>query len=91
MPESIEKKAVQIALAAVDRNKQLKDVAQFLKHEMDKNFPASGKATEGVYHCVVGKSFSSKFTERSQGQPCRVTAQSSRSHTTVMLFGQHSN
>lgn len=60
MPETTEKTAVQIALAAVDRHKQLKDIAQFLKHEMDKKFPASGKATEGVYHCVVGKSFASE-------------------------------
>lgn len=54
-----EKHAVLVATAAVDKHKQLKDVAQFIKHEMDKKFPAA-KATEGVYHCVVGKSFASK-------------------------------
>jgi dynein light chain LC8-type len=50
---------VVVATAAVDKHKQLKDVAQFVKHEMDHKFPAS-KATEGVYHCVVGKSFASE-------------------------------
>eukprot|EP00879_Flechtneria_rotunda_P022510 GHRR01023761.1.p1 GENE.GHRR01023761.1~~GHRR01023761.1.p1 ORF type:complete len:123 (+),score=19.28 GHRR01023761.1:363-731(+) len=62
MPESIEKVVVQISLAAVDRSKHLKDVAQFVKHEMDKNFPNSGKATEGVYQCIVGKSFASAIS-----------------------------
>jgi dynein light chain LC8-type len=55
-----EKHAVVVATAAVDKHKQLKDVAQFIKHEMDHNFPAA-KATEGVYHCVVGKSFASEL------------------------------
>jgi dynein light chain LC8-type len=50
---------VVVATAAVDKHKQLKDVAQFIKHEMDHKFSAS-KATEGVYHCVVGKSFASE-------------------------------
>jgi hypothetical protein len=54
-----EKHAVVVATAAVDKHKQLKDVAQFVKHEMDLKFPAT-KATEGVYHCVVGKSFASE-------------------------------
>lgn len=49
-----------VATAAVDKHKQLKDVAQFIKHEMDHKFPAT-KATEGVYHCAVGKSFASEF------------------------------
>ena len=60
MPESFEKDALAVALAAVDRNKQLKDIARFVKQEYDKLHPGTGKATEGVYHCVVGKSFASK-------------------------------
>jgi dynein light chain LC8-type len=60
MPQAIENNAVLIALAAVDRHKQIKDIAEFTKREMDKNHPGSGKATEGVYHCVVGKSFASE-------------------------------
>lgn len=60
MPEVLEKDAITIALAAVDQNKNLKDIAQFVKHEYDKKHPGSGKATEGVYHCVVGKTFASK-------------------------------
>lgn len=60
MPESFEQDAVQIALVAVDKYRQLKDIAFYIKHEYDKKYPGSGKATEGVYHCIVGKSFASK-------------------------------
>ncbi len=60
MPESFEQDAVQIALIAVDKYRQLKDIAFYIKHEYDKKYPGSGKATEGVYHCIVGKSFASK-------------------------------
>eukprot|EP00877_Chromochloris_zofingiensis_P002932 jgi/Chrzof1/1263/Cz01g46230.t1 len=62
MPEVLEKDAITIALAAVDQNKNLKDIAQFVKHEYDKKHPGSGKATEGVYHCVVGKTFASAIS-----------------------------
>ncbi|WIA12698.1 hypothetical protein OEZ86_006028 [Tetradesmus obliquus] len=65
MPEAIEKHAVIVATAAVDKHKQLKDVAQFIKHEMDHKFPAS-KATEGVYHCAVGKSFASAISHEAR-------------------------
>ena len=60
MPESFEHDAIQISLIAVDKYKQLKDIAFHIKHEYDKKYPGSGKATEGVYHCIVGKSFASK-------------------------------
>ena len=61
MPESFEQDAVQIALVAVDKYRQLKDIAFYIKHEYDRKYPGSGKATEGVYHCIVGKSFASKY------------------------------
>lgn len=64
MPESFEQDAVQIALIAVDKYRQLKDIAFYIKHEYDKKYPGSGKATEGVYHCIVGKSFASKCGTR---------------------------
>lgn len=35
------------------------DIAFYIKHEYDRKYPGSGKATEGVYHCIVGKSFAS--------------------------------
>ena len=60
-PETLEQDAINIALVAVDKFKQLKDIAFHIKHEYDKKYPGSGKATEGVYHCIVGKSFASKF------------------------------
>ena len=60
MPETLEQDAVNIALVAVDKFKQLKDIAFHIKHEYDKKYPGSGKATEGVYHCIVGKSFASE-------------------------------
>jgi dynein light chain LC8-type len=61
MPESFEQEAIRVSLAAVDRFKQLKDIAKFIKQEYDKLHVGSGKATEGVYHCVVGKSFASEY------------------------------
>ena len=36
MPESYEQDAVQIALIAVDKFKQLKDIAFYIKHEYDR-------------------------------------------------------
>lgn len=75
MPESLELDAINIALIAVDKYKQLKDIAFYIKHEYDKKYPGSGKATEGVYHCVVGKSFASKSTCQKYIEQC------SRSHS----------
>lgn len=66
MPESFESDAIHTALVAVDKHKQLKDVAFYIKHEYDRKYPGSGKATEGVYHCIVGKSFASKWLNLSR-------------------------
>ncbi|GLI69250.1 hypothetical protein VaNZ11_013827 [Volvox africanus] len=66
MPESFEQDAVQIALIAVDKYRQLKDIAFYIKHEYDKKYPGSGKATEGVYHCIVGKSFASAVSHETR-------------------------
>ncbi len=49
-----------MSLVAVDKFKQLKDIAFYIKHQYDKKYPGSGKAAEGVYHCAVGKSFASE-------------------------------
>jgi dynein light chain LC8-type len=59
MSESFEQDAISIALVAVDKFRQLKDIAFHIKHEYDRKYPGSGKATEGVYHCIVGKSYAS--------------------------------
>lgn len=66
MPESYARDAIDISLLAVDKNKQLKDIAFYIKHEYDKKYPGSGKATEGVYHCVVGKSFASAVSHETR-------------------------
>lgn len=77
MPESFEQDAVQIALVAVDKYRQLKDISFYIKHEYDKKYPGSGKATEGVYHCIVGKSFASMLWmgrgARIEGDRCTPT------------------
>lgn len=59
MPESFEQDAINISIVAVDKFKHLKDIAFHIKQSYDKKYPGSGKATEGVYHCAVGKSFAS--------------------------------
>ena len=45
-----------------DKHTQYKDVAQHIKREYDKRYPSSGKATDGVYHAVVGKHFGASFS-----------------------------
>ncbi len=66
-PESLEQDAINISLVAVDKFKHLKDIAYHIKHEYDKKYPGSGKATEGVYHCIVGKSFASEWMQHFEG------------------------
>ena len=60
MASSYEESATGIALEAVHKFKQYKDIASHVKHQFDKKYPGSGKATEGVFHCICGKSFASK-------------------------------
>lgn len=60
MASSYEESAVGIALEAAHKFKQYKDIASHVKHQFDKKYPGSGKATEGVFHCICGKSFASK-------------------------------
>lgn len=59
MPSTYEQDAMFVCLSGVDKYKALKDIAQYIKQEYDKKYPSNGKATDGVYHCVVGKSFAS--------------------------------
>ena len=60
MISSYEESATGIALEAVHKFKHYKDIASHVKHQFDKKYPGSGKATEGVFHCICGKSFASK-------------------------------
>ena len=52
----------QVACAAFDKFTQYKDVAQCIKKEYDARYPSTGKATDGVYHAVVGKHFGASFS-----------------------------
>lgn len=59
MPKSKEEAAVKIVTAAVDGHTQLMDIAHQVKVQYDKQYPGSGKATEGVYHAICGHHFAS--------------------------------
>lgn len=61
MTSSYEESAIGICLEAVHKYKQYKDVAFYVKHQVDKKYPSSGKATEGVFHCICGSNFASKY------------------------------
>ena len=52
----------QEACLAFDKHTQYKDVAQAIKKGYDARYPSSGKATDGVYHAVVGKNFGASFS-----------------------------
>jgi len=51
---------VQVAVNAVENHTQNKDIATAIKKEYDKKYPSGNSATEGVYHCIVGKNFASE-------------------------------
>ena len=64
MPFAYQTSAVEIATAALEKCAagqsgalDLKQVAGAIKQEYDKRYPGTGKATDGVYHCVVGDHF----------------------------------
>lgn len=56
--------SVQICQQAILSSGHLKDIAYAVKQAYDTKYPGSGKATEGVFHCVVGKNFASKYRDR---------------------------
>eukprot|EP01024_Parvocaulis_polyphysoides_P027302 TRINITY_DN24797_c0_g2_i1.p3 TRINITY_DN24797_c0_g2~~TRINITY_DN24797_c0_g2_i1.p3 ORF type:complete len:115 (-),score=17.36 TRINITY_DN24797_c0_g2_i1:198-542(-) len=59
MTQEFEADAISISSEALEKSTHLKDIAQNIKQAYDKKHPGSGKATEGVFHCIVGKSFGS--------------------------------
>lgn len=63
MPSDKEKAALEIAIEAVDEHSQLMDIASDIKTKYDKRYPGSGKATEGVYHAIVGSYFASTLLD----------------------------
>eukprot|EP00891_Asterochloris_glomerata_P005650 jgi/Astpho2/5650/gw1.00079.212.1_t len=66
MTGSYEEAAISIALAAVHKHKQFKDIACYIKQQFDRKYPSSGKATEGVYHCVCGKRFATALSHETR-------------------------
>lgn len=57
MPSSYEKDAIEVFVAAMDKYRNYKDMATFVKKEYDRRYPSSGKSTDGVYHCICGSHF----------------------------------
>ena len=62
LPYDYENSAVDISLTGVHKYKAYKDIAAHIKREYDSKYPGSGKATEGVYHCICGKNFASELS-----------------------------
>eukprot|EP00898_Chlorokybus_atmophyticus_P005856 jgi/Chlat1/6271/Chrsp44S09052 len=61
------RQAMEVAGAAFDKHSHFKDVATFIKKEYDKRYPSDGRATSGVYHCVVGSAFAAAVSHENRG------------------------
>ncbi|KAI8464080.1 MAG: hypothetical protein J3K34DRAFT_380622 [Monoraphidium minutum] len=66
MAEALERDAALVVAAAVERHKQLKDVAQFVCAGLSKLHPSGARAADGVFHCVCGKSFASAVSHETR-------------------------
>uniref|UniRef100_A0A061RAZ4 Dynein light chain n=1 Tax=Tetraselmis sp. GSL018 TaxID=582737 RepID=A0A061RAZ4_9CHLO len=66
MTTAHEKDAIQFSLEGYHTYRHLKDIAQYIKEAYDKKYPSSGKATDGVYHCVVGRNFASAISHETR-------------------------
>ncbi|KAF5752192.1 dynein light chain 2 cytoplasmic-like [Tripterygium wilfordii] len=55
MSDAMQKEAVEIAIAAFEKNNVEKDVAEHIKKEFDKKHGAT-------WHCIVGRNFGSYVT-----------------------------
>lgn len=62
MAEAVQALAIQVVVLAVHKAKQLKDIAEAVKHDMDQKAPPDEGKDEGVFHCVAGKSFASAIS-----------------------------
>lgn len=88
MPSDYEQTAVEVSLEGVHKHRQYKDIACHIKQQFDKRYPSSGKATEGVYHCICGKNFASEWMFPSMLQ--QVTEQEAHScFQTVLRWCSH--
>lgn len=60
MPEDMQRKAIELALTALDRFELERDMAKYLKKEFDARFQPS-------WHCIVGRHFGSYVTHEGSG------------------------
>lgn len=60
MPQDMQRKAINLALTALDRFELERDMAYFLKREFDERFQPS-------WHCIVGRHFGSFVTHDGSG------------------------
>jgi hypothetical protein len=91
MPKSKEDAAVKIVKAAVDNNTQLMDIAHQIKTQYDKQYPGSGKATEGVYHAICGHHFASMLRSMDPSgqhdETCQISKVPPVQHASAMKLG----
>mmetsp|Transcript_35007 Transcript_35007/g.66878 ORF Transcript_35007/g.66878 Transcript_35007/m.66878 type:complete len:120 (-) Transcript_35007:322-681(-) len=66
MPQDHETQAIEVCAMAIEAHKNTKDMATYCKKEYDKRFPPSGKATEGVFHVIVGKNFGASLSHETR-------------------------
>lgn len=55
MEEAAQKEAIDCAVAAVEQHREVKDIAEYIKKQFDRNHGAS-------WHCIVGSNFGSYVT-----------------------------
>lgn len=60
MPHDMQRKAIELALVALDRFDLERDMAHYLKKEFDERFQPS-------WHCIVGRHFGSYVTHDGSG------------------------
>lgn len=60
MPDDMQRKAIELALTALDRFELERDMAKYLKKEFDNRFQPS-------WHCIVGRHFGSYVTHEGAG------------------------
>lgn len=60
MPEEMQRKAIELAVSALDRFELERDMAKYLKKEFDHRYQPS-------WHCIVGRHFGSFVTHEGAG------------------------
>jgi len=79
MEAELEEAAVEIAQAAVQRSRRLKEIAEIVKKGFDDRFPPQ-TSLDGVYHCIAGQHFATCITHDTR---CFIHLQVGRVHVVV--------